>query len=48
MVRGLALKVQQFMDIRKDIYLISIIFQFIVDNGKEIVAQPGWREKLKV
>ena len=22
--------------------------QFIVDNGKEIVAQPGWREKLKV
>ena len=22
--------------------------QFIVDNGKEIVAQQGWREKLKV
>ena len=26
----------------------SLALKFIVDNGKEIVAQAGWREKLKV
>lgn len=25
----------------------GLALKFIVDNGKEIVAQPGWREKLK-
>ena len=26
----------------------SLALKFIVDNGKEIVAQTGWRDKLKV
>jgi hypothetical protein len=26
----------------------SLALKFIVDNGKEIVAQAGWRDKLKV
>jgi len=26
----------------------NLALKFIVDNGKEIVAQPGWRDKLKV
>ena len=26
----------------------SLALKFIVDNGKEIVAQVGWRDKLKV
>lgn len=26
----------------------QLALKFIVDNGKEIVSQPGWRDKLKV
>ena len=26
----------------------SLALKFIVDNGREIVAQAGWRDKLKV
>ena len=26
----------------------SLALKFIVENGKEIVAQNGWRDKLKV
>jgi len=26
----------------------ALALKFIVDNGKEIVAQPGWRDKLKM
>ena len=26
----------------------ALALKFIVENGKEIVAQNGWREKLKV
>ena len=26
----------------------GLALKFIVDNGKEIVAQQGWRDKLKV
>ena len=26
----------------------SLALKFIVDNGREIVAQTGWRDKLKV
>jgi hypothetical protein len=26
----------------------ALALKFIVDNGKEIVAQAGWRDKLKV
>ena len=42
-VRSLALKVPW---LARD-NLVNIL-QFIVDNGKEIVAQSGWRDKLKV
>ena len=26
----------------------NLTLKFIVENGKEIVAQDGWRDKLKV